>query len=117
MRRFAIAALLALLGTTAGAADDVTSLRFLVGEWQVVGTPPGEAGGFTFALGVQDRLMTRTNYAIYEARDGRPASRHDDLMVIYRERDQLRADYFDSEQHVNPICHSDKRRPRGGVRQ
>jgi hypothetical protein len=100
MRCFTLAALLAILGTTASAADDMTPLRFLIGEWQAIATPPGEAGGFTFALGVQNHLMTRTNYATYEAREGRPASRHDDLMVIYRERDQLKAEYFDSEQHV-----------------
>ena len=44
--------------------------------------------------------MTRTNFASYEARDGKPASRHDDLMVIYSERGALKGDYFDSEQHV-----------------
>src|SRR6267378_152959 len=57
-------------------------------------------GGFTFSLGVQNRVMTRTNYATYDARNGRAASRHDDLMVIYEEGGQLKADYFDSERHV-----------------
>ena len=101
VHRFVAAAIVAIFGISAGAEEaDLASLRFLLGEWEAVGTPAGETGGFTFALGVQNQVLTRTNYAIYEARDGRPASHHDDLMVIYRERDQLRADYFDSEQHV-----------------
>ena len=79
---------------------DVASLGFLLGNWEAVGTPDGEKGGFTFSLGVQNRVMTRTNYATYDARDGRTASRHDDLMVIYSEGGQIKADYFDSEQHV-----------------
>lgn len=44
--------------------------------------------------------MVRTNEATYSATSGRPASRHDDLLVIYNERESLRADYFDSEGHV-----------------
>jgi hypothetical protein len=100
MRYFVLALLLGFLKPAPAAADDVTSLRFLIGTWEAVNTTPRDTGGFTFALGVQDHLITRTNYAIYAARDGHPASRHDDLMVIYREGDQLRADYFDSEQHV-----------------
>ena len=83
-----------------GARPDLTSLRFLLGDWTAVDTPAGESGGFTFSLAVQDRIMTRTNFANYTARDGRPASRHDDFMIIYAEGGELKADYFDSEQHV-----------------
>jgi len=83
-----------------GARPELTSLGFLIGDWTAVDTPPGESGEFTFSLGVQDRIMTRTNFANYAARDGRPASRHDDFMIIYGEGSELKADYFDSEQHV-----------------
>jgi len=79
---------------------DIASLRFLLGDWEAIDGPAGETGGFTFSLGVQNRVMTRTNYATYDARGGRPASRHDDLMVIYEEGGRLKADYFDNEQHV-----------------
>src|SRR5258708_8675702 len=44
--------------------------------------------------------LTRTNHAVYEAAPNRPASRHDDLMVIYADGDALKADYFDNEGHV-----------------
>jgi hypothetical protein len=93
---FAVATAPGQQGTTPG----LTSLRFLLGDWTAVNTAPGESGGFAFSLGVQDRIMTRTNFANYAARDGRPASRHDDFMIIYTEDGALKADYFDSEQHV-----------------
>lgn len=79
---------------------DLIPLTFLLGDWDAVGTPPGESGAFNFSLAVQDRIIVRTSYAKYPAREGRPATRHDDLMVIFVEDDTLKADYFDSEQHV-----------------
>jgi len=90
------------LGAIAGAQTPapLQPLGFLIGDWEAVGTPPGESGAFIFSLAVQERIIVRTNYAQYPARDGRPATRHDDLMVIFPEGDALRADYFDSEQHV-----------------
>jgi len=78
MLMFAVATAAGQQGTPPG----LTSLRFLLGDWTAVNTAPGESGGFTFSLGVQDRILTRTNFASYAARDGRPASRHDDLMII-----------------------------------
>lgn len=44
--------------------------------------------------------MLRTNEATYAAASQRPASRHDDLMVIYSEGGSMKADYFDNEGHV-----------------
>lgn len=38
--------------------------------------------------------------AEYPAAGDKPASRHDDLMIIYPEGKDLRADYYDSEGHV-----------------
>jgi hypothetical protein len=78
-------------------------LRFLLGDWQADGggKPEEARGRFTFALGLQDRVIVRTNYAEYPAASGKPASRHDDLMVLYAtEIGELRADYYDSEGHV-----------------
>src|SRR5881397_638086 len=75
-------------------------LQFLLGEWKGVGDQAGATGGFTFAPGVQDRIIVRTNYSNTPASDGRAASRHDDLMVIYVEGRMLKADYFDNEGHV-----------------
>jgi hypothetical protein len=83
--------------------EGLEPVRFLLGEWQASGGgKPGEAsGGFTFAPSLQDRVIIRSNYAEYPATGDKPASRHDDLMVIYAtESGEVRADYYDSEGHV-----------------
>jgi len=81
-------------------ADALSPLRFLVGEWEAIDRPAGEIGAFTFKVAVQDHVIVRTNEAVYAATAGRPASRHDDLMVIYAERGAIKAEYFDNEGHV-----------------
>jgi len=73
---------------------------FLLGDWDAVPGPAGETGGFGFKSSVQGRVMVRTNYANYPASAGKPASRHDDVMVMAADGDIIRADYFDSEGHV-----------------
>ena len=88
--------LLAVAQTT----DQFGALAFLMGDWEAIDAPPGERGSFSFTLGVQNHVMVRTNSAIYDATPQHPASRHDDLMVIYREGDSIKADYFDNEGHV-----------------
>jgi hypothetical protein len=96
---------LALIIAFAGAASAQTkaplsALEFLVGEWEAIGTAPGESGAFGFAFAVQGRVLVRTNHADYAASARGPASRHDDLMVIYAENGAIKADYFDNEDHV-----------------
>jgi hypothetical protein len=103
-----------LLATTAGLraqSDPIAPLRFLIGDWRAIDTAPGETGAFTFKLAVQDRIVVRTNEAIYAATADRPASRHDDLLVIYSENGSLKADYFDNEGHV--IRYAVQPRPQG----
>lgn len=78
-------------------------LRFLLGDWQASGggKPDEASGGFTFAASLQDRVILRTNYAVYPAVAEKPASRHDDLMVLYAaEAGEIHADYYDNEGHV-----------------
>src|SRR5215510_3290771 len=115
MRRLLLVVSLALFTSSAASAQDdpLSALRFLIGEWQAVETPPGESGAFTFKLTVQGRVMVRTNEAIYPATPDRPASRHDDLLVIYGEAGALKADYFDNEGHV--IRYAAQTRPPNGV--
>ncbi|HVP38941.1 MAG TPA: hypothetical protein VMS93_07125, partial [Candidatus Saccharimonadales bacterium] len=79
------------------------ALGFLLGDWEGAGAgQPGAGGGVcSFAPGLQDQLLVRTSYAEYPATPQRPASRHDDLMVIYAaDSTHVRADYWDSEGHV-----------------
>lgn len=78
--------------------------NFLLGEWkgQGGGEPGQGTGGFTFKPDLQQRVLVRTNYSEYPASKDRPAYRHDDLMVIYREKPSspVQAIYFDNEGHV-----------------
>jgi hypothetical protein len=93
----------AALSGHAVAPKQLEPLAFLLGEWGASGTgSPGEAtGSATFTRGLQDRVIIRTSYAEYPATATAPASRHDDLVVIYAgEGDGVRADYYDNEGHV-----------------
>jgi hypothetical protein len=115
IRALACVAVLACASAAHGQPPpELAKLQFLVGDWNAIGSPPGESGAFIFSLAVQDRIIVRTNYATYAAREGRPASRHDDLMVIFVEDGALKADYFDSEQHVIHYA-IDVRGPRDAV--
>ena len=99
-------ALAAILGATpsfSAVPGDLAPLTFLLGEWGGVGTgSPGDAGGrAVFSTSLQDRVILRTSFAEYPASKDKPASRHDDLMVIYSvPSGGMHADYFDNEGHV-----------------
>ncbi len=102
MSRSVLLALSLALTTSAQAQTraDLSALNFLLGDWDAISSQAGESGAFNFTLAIQDRVIIRTNYAKYPAQDGKPATRHDDLMVIFPEGGVLKANYFDSEQHV-----------------
>jgi len=101
MRSAIVAALLLAAAAAFGQpADPLSALEFLVGDWRAVDTLPGERGAFSFRFDVQRHVLVRTNEAVYDATAAHPASRHDDLMVVYAENGALKADYFDSEGHV-----------------
>jgi hypothetical protein len=100
-----VATLAGCLGWPAAASlpRELAPLGFLLGEWDGGGSgAPGQAsGGTSFATSLQDRVIVRTNFAAIAATDKTPASRHDDLMIIYvDERGAVRADYYDNEGHV-----------------
>jgi hypothetical protein len=79
-------------------------LQFLVGDWvgEGGGSPGQGAGEFSFQPDLQGRILVRKNFAAYPATKDRPASRHDDLTIVYRESEggPLKAIYFDNEGHV-----------------
>ena len=74
-------------------------LSFLLGDWDAPG-PNQSTGHTSFAPRLQDQVIVRTNTADYPAAEGRPASHHEDLMVIYLVGKTVRADYYDSEGHA-----------------
>jgi hypothetical protein len=101
----AVRVVLAVLSGSAFAAEplELKPFAFLIGEWTASGSgqPGAGSGAAVFARGLQDQVILRNSYAEYPATDGKPASRHDDLMIIYRMRDGgTRADYYDNEGHV-----------------
>ena len=78
------------------------SLQFLAGDWEAVAKPGEAKGRFTFSFDLQKNILVRRNHAEYPAANGRPASTHEDLMIIYREGvpSVFHAIYFDVEDHV-----------------
>jgi hypothetical protein len=86
------------------AAQDWGPAQFLIGPWigEGSGQPGAGAGAFSFTPDLQGKVLMRRSFAEYPAASGRPASRHDDLMVVYRDEasGDLRAIYFDNEGHV-----------------
>jgi hypothetical protein len=107
MLRAVCVSLLVALGIASAAhaapPKELASLTFLIGQWSGGGggTPGQGDGGTTFAYSLQDRVITRTNFAVIAATDKAPASRHDDLMVIYvDEGGAVKADFYDNEGHV-----------------
>jgi hypothetical protein len=93
-------------GAAAACADDDAwnPYRFLAGEWTADGSgEPGKGSGrFSFAWDLNEKVLVRRNRAEYPAAEGRPAMKHEDLMVIYRPDPDgpAKAIYFDSEGHV-----------------
>jgi hypothetical protein len=105
MRSLSMATLLSTILTTvavAGPPGELDSFSFLIGEWSASGSgePGVGTGAAVFARALQGRAIVRTSFAEYPAARGRPASRHDDLMVIYAHAGVVHADYYDSEGHI-----------------
>ena len=75
-------------------------LTFLVGSWEPTEAPKGSTGGCEFYPSVDGHLIVRSNYADYPATDKEPGHFHDDMMVIFVEREEVHADYYDNEGKV-----------------
>jgi hypothetical protein len=102
MFRMMIPILFAFAGSLIG--QDWGPAQFLVGNWTGDGSgQPGQGtGAFSFSPDLQGKILVRKSFAEYPAANGKPASRHDDLLIVYRDEatHELRATYFDSEGHV-----------------
>lgn len=105
-----------LLGANCVTAEDWGPLQFLVGTWvgEGDGQPGHGSGSFTFAPDLQGRILVRRNFAEYPAAAGKPAFRHEDLMIVHREAGSksYKAVYYDNEGHV---IHYAVRPVEGGV--
>ena len=110
------ALILAVLpGAGALRAQEWGPAQFLIGHWIGTGSgQPGTAtGDFSFTPDLAGKVLVRRSFADYPASADKPASRHEDLMVLFHEGStgELRAVYFDSEDHV--IHYTGKASPGG----
>ena len=101
IRRFLVFATLVL---PLFAADEWGPAQFLIGRWtgEGGGGPGQGSGSFSFTPDLQGKILIRKNFSEYPPANGKLAFRHDDLTILYRESGQLKALYFDSEEHVIP---------------
>src|SRR5262245_23204853 len=74
----------------------------LVGRWVANPDPkaPGVTGWTLFERVAGGHALVRKNHAQYPATKERPATAHDDVMLLFAENGQLRAEYVDNEGHV-----------------
>jgi hypothetical protein len=85
------------------AKDDLWEpFHFLIGDWVGEGKEGQGSGHFSLTPDLGGKILVRRNHAELPAANGRPASVHEDLMVIYKSQDgkSSKAIYFDSEDHV-----------------
>jgi len=77
---------------------------YLLGEWVGDGKgDPGEGKGwFSLKADLDRNVLVRTNHAEYPATKDRPATNHEDLMIVYAGNNgaSAKAIYFDNEKHV-----------------
>lgn len=78
--------------------------NYLIGSWKGEGSgKPGEGEGyFSFQFDLGNKILIRKNHTEFPASQNRPATIHDDLLIVYpsdREGNQ-KAIYFDNEGHV-----------------
>jgi hypothetical protein len=87
---------------------------WLMGEWKGEGAgKPGQGEGtFSFKQDLDGKVLVRKSHAEYPAAGSRPATKHDDLMIVYADQTgaPVKAIYFDNEGHtINySIAYSDK---------
>ncbi len=102
MRKVLLASMIFL--SVSYGADDWGAAQFLVGRWigEGGGEPGNGAGSFSFTPDLQGKILIRKNVAEYPPANGKPAYRHDDLMIVYHKdvSRELGAIYFDNEGHV-----------------
>ena len=76
----------------------------LLGDWVGEGSgKPGQGDGtFTFKTDLDNKILIRKGHTEFQATDKKPASTHDDLMIISLDSKNIpsKAVYFDNESHT-----------------
>jgi hypothetical protein len=104
-KSLSLAAILLCSGVLAVSQNDKPNWdawKIVIGDWTGAGSgDPGKgSGGFSFKPDLQGSVLVRKSHSEYPATQGRPATVHDDLMIVYAEQGRTRAIYFDNEGHV-----------------
>lgn len=77
---------------------------WLIGSWKGEGSgQPGMGGGtFSFQPDLNEKVLIRKSHSEYPASGTRPATVHDDLMIVYLDMqgNPSKAIYFDNEGHT-----------------
>ena len=77
---------------------------WLIGEWRGEGGgQPGQGGGtFSFKTDLDGKILVRKSHSEYPASGNRPATIHDDLMIVSLDYsgNPTKAIYFDNEGHT-----------------
>jgi hypothetical protein len=77
---------------------------WLMGEWKGEGSgQPGDGGGtFSFKNELDGKILVRKSHSEYPASGNRPATVHDDLMIVSLDLNgkPTKAIYFDNEGHT-----------------
>jgi hypothetical protein len=90
--------------TAQKASNPWSKWDYLLGDW--IGDGTGESGaakgGFSIKADLDKNILVRTNHVEVAATKDRPASVHDDLMIVYSDNNgtSAKAIYFDNEKHV-----------------
>ena len=108
MRNFFIPLILALVFAQPIFAQDVNNgwekWQYMLGEWKGEGSgQPGEGSGmFTLKPKLEGNILERKGRTVIAATASKPASVHEDVMIIYKNREgnPVKAIYFDNESHV-----------------
>lgn len=81
-----------------------TKWSWLTGEWQGEGNgQPGQGSGvFSFKTELDGKILVRRSHSEYPASGNRPATVHDDLMIVSLDSagSPSKAVYFDNEGHT-----------------
>jgi hypothetical protein len=87
---------------------------WLTGDWKGEGSgQPGQgSGAFSFSFDLDRNIIIRKSHSIYPATQSKPATKHDDLLIVYLDvtGNPNKAIYFDNEGHTisYTITYSDK---------
>ena len=77
---------------------------WLTGNWigEGEGQPGQRSGTFSFSFDLDQNILVRKSHSEYPATGNRPATVHNDLMVIYPDNtgNPAKAVYFDNEGHT-----------------